>query len=206
MQSRMRARLLGVADHRQHDALGAHVGGAGDVVIFLRRHAHDRRHAGRLEIADRALDRLEAEAGMLGVEQHEIAAGRLQDVADAGRGELDDEMAELQLARTAHLLQAWRRHPVVPPFCSLEAAFSRASLPPSIYAPPTDGLLLRNCERGMRVRQSYIGGQTRDRGARHGATPRRRPAGRIQHAAVRERRARPGQGRRHGARCWSRPT
>ena len=35
------AGLLGRADHRQHDAFGAHVAGAGDVVVVPRRHAHD---------------------------------------------------------------------------------------------------------------------------------------------------------------------
>ena len=46
-------RLLGVVDHRQHDALGPHVGGAGDVVVLLGRHAHDRRQPGGLEVAQR---------------------------------------------------------------------------------------------------------------------------------------------------------
>ena len=94
------AGFFGRADHRQHDALGAHVGGARDVMVFLRRHAHDRRQVGRLHVAQHALDGLEAEAGMLGVEQGEIAAGGLEDLADPGRRELDDEVPELQLART----------------------------------------------------------------------------------------------------------
>ena len=35
---------------------------------------------------------------MLGVEQDEVAAGVLEHVPDAGRGELDDEVADLELA------------------------------------------------------------------------------------------------------------
>ena len=102
-----RARLLGRADHRQHDALGAHVGGARDVVVLPGRHAHDGREVGRLHVAQHALDGLEAEARMLGVEQREIAAGGLQDLTDPRRRELDDEVAELQLPAPGHLLQTW---------------------------------------------------------------------------------------------------
>jgi hypothetical protein len=51
-----------VVDHGQHDALGAHVGGAGDVVVFLGGHADDRGQAGGLEVAQAALDRLVVEA------------------------------------------------------------------------------------------------------------------------------------------------
>ena len=40
------------------------------------------------------------------VEQDELAAGAFEDMADAGRGELDDEMAELGLAPPAELSQA----------------------------------------------------------------------------------------------------
>ena len=48
-----RARFLRVVHHRHHDAFGAHVHGAGDVVIFLRRHAHDGGQRRRFEIAKR---------------------------------------------------------------------------------------------------------------------------------------------------------
>ena len=99
-----------VADHREHDALRAHVAGARDVVVFLRRHAHDGRQVGRLEIADGALHRFEAEARMLKVEEHEIAARRFQDVADARRGKFDDEMAELDVPVAGHGLQVVTRH------------------------------------------------------------------------------------------------
>ena len=71
--------------------------------------ARGRSPAGRrLEIADGALDRLDREAGMLDVENHELAAGRFQDMADARRGELDDEMPELQLAHVrVSALRPW---------------------------------------------------------------------------------------------------
>ena len=122
-----RARFLGVADHRQHDAFGAHVAGARDVVIFLRRHAHDRRDAGRLEIADGAFHRLKAEAGMLEIEQHELAAGVLHDVADAGRGELHDEVPQLHRLGTRHRLQARCSHHILP-----VVSYRR----PAIFRPP----------------------------------------------------------------------
>src|SRR5262249_13710613 len=85
--------------------LRAHVGGARDVVILLRRRADDGRQVGGLEIAHRALDRLETETGMLEIEEHEVAAGGFQDVTDAGRGELDDEMAELRRRAAGKLLE-----------------------------------------------------------------------------------------------------
>ena len=96
--------LVDVADHGKHDALRSHVQGARDVVVFLRRHADDCRKVGRLEIAERALHRLEAEARMFEVEENEVAARGLQDMADARRGELDDEVPEFRRARARHLL------------------------------------------------------------------------------------------------------
>ena len=47
---------------------------------------------------------------MLGVEQDEVAAGVLQHVADAGRGELDDEMTHLELAALRLLLEGVSGH------------------------------------------------------------------------------------------------
>ena len=108
------ANLVDIADHRQHQTLGAHIHGAGDVMVFARGHAHDRRQRRRLEIADRALDRLETEAGMLQVEQDELAAGRFQDVADAGRRELDDERAEFRRLGRGHGFEAWVFHSFLP--------------------------------------------------------------------------------------------
>src|SRR5918996_564957 len=105
-----RPRLLLRADHRQHDALGAHVGGPGDVVVLLGWDAHDGRQFGGLHVAEHALDRLETEAGVLAVEQGEVAPRRLENLADAGGGELDDEMAELEVATLGHVLEPWRRH------------------------------------------------------------------------------------------------
>jgi hypothetical protein len=63
-----------------------------------------------LEIAQRALDGLVMEARVLGVEQGVVAAGVLQDVADARGRELDDEMAELQVPAPRHRLQALCGH------------------------------------------------------------------------------------------------
>ncbi len=94
------------ADHRQHDPLGAHVAGAGDVVVLLRGHTNDHCHVGRFEVAHGALHRFEAEAGMLEIEKHEVTAGGFHDVADAGGGELHDEVTELGGFGARHFLQA----------------------------------------------------------------------------------------------------
>ena len=107
-------RLLGVVDHRQHDAFGTHVGGAGDVMVLLRRHPADHRQPRGLEVADDALDGLVVEARMLGVEQDEIAAGILEQVADAGRRELDDEVPDLELAALGLLLEGVSGHDCSP--------------------------------------------------------------------------------------------
>ena len=101
--------------------LGAHVHRAGDVMVLLGGDAHDHRQLRRLEIAHRALDRLEAEARMLEVEQHEVAAGRLQDVADPRRRELDDEMAELRRP-ACRPSPSILRPPCHPPPCQTRSA------------------------------------------------------------------------------------
>ena len=115
------ADFIDIADHRQHEPFDAHVHGARDMVVILARHAHDRRKIGGLEIAQRALDRLQAEARMLEIEQGEIAACRFHDVPDAGRCEFNDEMPEFR---------GFRR------FChGLEAAFSHSRLPYPVQSP-----------------------------------------------------------------------
>jgi hypothetical protein len=67
--------FLGVANQRKHEALGAHVHGARDMVVLLQRNSRDFRRIRCLELADRALHRLESKSGMLQIEEHEIAAG-----------------------------------------------------------------------------------------------------------------------------------
>ena len=108
------AGFVNVADHRQHQALGAHVHRASDVMIFLRRNAHDHRQIGSLEIADRALHCLETKSGMLEIEEHEVATGRFENMADPGRRELDDEMPELWDLGLSQFLQALRCHAFLP--------------------------------------------------------------------------------------------
>ena len=95
------ARLVGRVDHRHHHGFRAHVGGPRHLVVCLGGNAHDGRKLRCLEISHCTLDRLEAEAGMLGVEQDEVAARASQEMADAGSCELDDEMAEFRLAAAA---------------------------------------------------------------------------------------------------------
>ena len=77
--------LVRRADHRHHDAHRADVERAGDEVIFAARHAHhrhDRRAPAQRELR---LQRLEAEAGVLHVEQDELSAGVLAELRQAGR-------------------------------------------------------------------------------------------------------------------------
>ena len=60
--------FCGIADHRHHDAVRAHIERAGHEMIFGCRHADqrcDRQPAGRRQ---HLLDRLEADPGMLHVE------------------------------------------------------------------------------------------------------------------------------------------
>ena len=45
--------------------------------------------------------------------EREIAAGALQDLADAGCGELDDEMPDLDVLRSDHGSEARRRHAAI---------------------------------------------------------------------------------------------
>src|SRR5829696_8384449 len=99
---------------RWETSSGADVGRARDVVVALRGHAHDRRQLRRLAVAYRALHRFEGEAGMLHVDEGEVAARALEDVADPRRRELDEEMTELELARPTKPLQGVR-HPRRPP-------------------------------------------------------------------------------------------
>ena len=51
---------------------------------------------------------------MLGVEQDEVAAGILEHVADAGRRELDDEVADLEVAALGLLLEGVSGHACTP--------------------------------------------------------------------------------------------
>src|SRR6185437_5089766 len=49
-------------------------------------------------------------SGMFEIEEHEVAARRLEHVPDSRRRELHDEMAELRAPGLGQLLQASRRH------------------------------------------------------------------------------------------------
>src|SRR5262249_37608879 len=92
----------------------AHVHRAGDVVIVLRRCADDHRQVGRLEIADGALDCLEAETGMFKIEQYKVASGGFEDMPDARRRELDNEMAELRRLAAGEIFESLSWHPALP--------------------------------------------------------------------------------------------
>ena len=69
------------------------------MVALLARHAHDQRQPGRLAVAHDLAHGVEAETGMLHVEHGEVGARRLQDLADAGRGELEQEGADFGRGR-----------------------------------------------------------------------------------------------------------
>ena len=96
-------------------------------MIFLRRNSYDHRQIGGLEIADGALHRLETESGMLEIEEHEVATGRLENVPNPGRRELDDEMAELRTLGLSQLLQALRCHAFLPCVATQGACLSSTS-------------------------------------------------------------------------------
>src|SRR5580698_9775585 len=51
---------------------------------------------------------------MLEVEQHEVTAGGLEDMAYSRRGELDDEVAEFRRSHCRHLLETVPRHFALP--------------------------------------------------------------------------------------------
>ena len=121
------AGFVHVADHRQHEALGAHVHGASDMMILLRRNAHDHRQIGSLEVADGALHRLETESGMLEIEEHEVATGRFENMPDPGRREFDDEMPELRDLGLSQFLQALRCHAFLPYLAAQGVFFSLTS-------------------------------------------------------------------------------
>ena len=69
----MCARLLGGADHRHHHAERADVERARDEVIFAARHAHHRHDVEPAAERELRLQRLEAEARVLHVVEHESA-------------------------------------------------------------------------------------------------------------------------------------
>ena len=98
------------ADHGDHEPFRPHVAGTRHMWYSFDGTRTIGAHIGRLEIADGALHRFETEARMLHVEQRELAPRRLQDVADAGRRELHDEMAEFERLVPGHLLQFVTRH------------------------------------------------------------------------------------------------
>ncbi len=106
----------------------------GDEMIILRGDADDHRQIGRLEISDRALHRLQAEAGMFEVEQDEVAAGRFEDMPDAWRGELDDEVAEFRRSHPRHFLETASRHFALP--FGLSSQGRSPCLPINSAAPP----------------------------------------------------------------------
>jgi hypothetical protein len=86
--------LLSGADHRHHDAHRAQIERTGDEVILAARHAHhrdDRQPAAQCELR---LERLEAEPGVLHVEQHEFRARIQADLRQSGREELEHHRAE----------------------------------------------------------------------------------------------------------------
>ncbi len=95
--------------------VGAGVERARDVMTRLRGYAHDERQICSLHVAHDLSDGVEAETGMFHVEHGEIGAGRLQDLADARRGELEQEGADLRGLAADECLQSIIYHCRFPP-------------------------------------------------------------------------------------------
>jgi hypothetical protein len=51
---------------------------------------------------------------MFEIEEDEVATCRLEDMADAGRCELDNEMTELRRLHSGEILETMRRHSSLP--------------------------------------------------------------------------------------------
>src|SRR5258708_6491762 len=85
-------------DHRHHDAHGARVEHRRDQVVMRTRHAHHRHQADPARGGDLLLDRLDADAAMLHVEDAEFGARRGEDLRHAGAEELECHDAERRLA------------------------------------------------------------------------------------------------------------
>ena len=67
-----------------------------------------------MSMARAMVHRLETKSGVLEIEKHEVATGRLENVPNPGRGELHDEMPELRALGLSQLLQALRCHALLP--------------------------------------------------------------------------------------------
>ena len=109
------ARLLDRLDHRHHHADGAGIEHARDVLVGGRRHPHERHDVETAAQRDLRLDRLEADAAVLHVEQHELGAGRVADLRQARRHELPRHRAEACLAAGEFLLHRITTHVVLLP-------------------------------------------------------------------------------------------
>ena len=102
---------------RHHHAIGAGIERARDVMPMLAGHAHDQRQLGRLAVAHDLTDGIEPKTGMLHVEHGEVGAGRLEDLADPGRRELEQERPDLGPAGADQGSQILRWHRVSPFLC-----------------------------------------------------------------------------------------
>ena len=95
--------MRSAADHRKNQSLGAGVERAGDALVGATRWTHQRRDRARLEILQSALQRIDAESAVLGVEEDVIASAGCEQVADSGRRELPDQRAGLELPVADHV-------------------------------------------------------------------------------------------------------
>ena len=81
---------------------------AGDEVVFGGGHAHDRRQADAAASRDDPLQRLQADAGVLHVEEQELGTRRLHELRQGGHEEFEDHRAEYAFARQYTLFQVGR--------------------------------------------------------------------------------------------------
>ena len=103
-------RLLDGLEHRHHDAARAGIQHRGDRRVALLRHPHPDGDVEAARIGDLLLDRLDADAAVLGVEHHPFAAGGVQHRGQARREELEDHGAEGALAGGEALAQGGLAH------------------------------------------------------------------------------------------------
>ena len=87
-------RFLGRTDHGHDDTFRTEAQHASDIVVGVRRRANHDWEAACAKARDRAFYIGNAETGVLHIHEDEVDIGGGDDLADTGRIELEDRMAE----------------------------------------------------------------------------------------------------------------
>ena len=103
-------RFLGGTDHGHDDTVRTDVKHASDMVVGVRRRANHDREAACAKARDRAFYIGNAETGVLHIHEDEVDIGGGDDLAETGRIELEDRMAELEFPGCEHPFEVRRRH------------------------------------------------------------------------------------------------